>query len=340
MAKSVEVLGGQGHRRLFDPHGGDLIASCRVGGQATDAPEGVRYLVFGPGILGSPDQPQIARFLDFHESMAGHLLETPAKMRLQTGGGGFYHSLSLQHQAENVLKHFMQDTQKSWISTHWQKMLAGAFWAALFVFYLLYSRQHNLGPLQAVKELAGFVRSSAYGPLIFVVLYTLRPIFLFSAALLTVGAGALFGPVWGVIYSIIGSNLGASLAYFIGRFFGDGLVDTENQESFLGKYSKRMRKRSFETVFLMRLLFLPYDLVNYLSGILRIHFGAFLLATALGSIPGTISFTLFGASSGLDSGSPKFDWRILAASVGIFVLSLAVSKWLRRREEERDFHGQ
>ena len=242
----------------------------------------------------------------------------------------------------------MNDSQQSWIATHWQKVLAGCFWAALFLFYLLYSRQHNLGPLQAVKELAGFVRSSSYGPLIFILLYTLRPIFLFSAALLTVGAGALFGPVWGVVYSIVGSNMGATLAYFIGRFFGDGLVqhsetapvDTENQESFLAKYSKRMRKRSFETVFLMRLLFLPYDLVNYLSGILKIHFGAFLLATALGSIPGTISFTLFGASSGLDSGSPKFDWRILAASVGIFVLSLAVSKWLRRREEERNFDGQ
>ena len=110
-------------------------------------------------------------------------------------------------------------------------------------------------------------------------------------------------------------------------------INTDNQDSFVGKYSQRMRERSFETVFIMRLVFLPYDLVNYLSGILRINFFAFLTATALGSIPGTISFTLFGAASGLDSGSPKFDWRILAASVLIFLVSIGISKLIRKREE-------
>ena len=221
-------------------------------------------------------------------------------------------------------------------SLKWQKVLAGLFWAAAFGGYVFYSQQNDLSPLQALKQLADFIRSSNYGPLIFLVLYTLRPIFLFSAALLTVGAGALFGPVWGVIYSIIGSNLGASLAYFIGKFFGDGLLDTEDKESRLGRYVDRMRTKSFETVFLMRLLFLPYDLVNYLAGILRINFLAFLTATALGSIPGTISFTLFGASSGLDSGTPKFDWRILAASVAIFLASIAVSKFLQKRESSKE----
>lgn len=226
------------------------------------------------------------------------------------------------------------DKEKSWISKHWQKLLAGLFWAVALGAYIVYSKQNNLGPLQALKEVAEFTRSSNYGPLIFIGLYTLRPIFLFSAALLTVGAGAVFGPVYGVLYSIIGSNMGASLAYFIGRFLGDGLIDTDDQESFVGKYSQRMRKRSFETVFIMRLLFLPYDLVNYLSGILKINFLAFLTATALGSIPGTISFTLFGASSGLDSGSPKFDWRILSASIAIFLVSIGISKLIKRRETE------
>lgn len=47
---------------------------------------------------------------------------------------------------------------------------------------------------------------------------------------------------------------------------------------------------SFETVLIMRFIFLPYDLVNYLAGILRIDLKAFILATLLGSIPGTIAF--------------------------------------------------
>jgi uncharacterized membrane protein YdjX (TVP38/TMEM64 family) len=225
---------------------------------------------------------------------------------------------------------------RSWFSSHWQKVLAALFWAAAFGAYVVYSQQNGLGPLQALEQIANFVRSSDYGPLVFVMLYTLRPVFLFSAALLTVGAGALFGPVWGIVYSIVGSNLGASLAYFIGRFFGDGLVQVENTDSRLGKYVARLRENSFVTVFLMRLAFLPYDLVNYLAGLLRINFVAFLSATALGSIPGTISFTLFGASSGLESGTPDFDPRILAASVAIFAVSLAVAKVVQKRENLKE----
>ncbi|MCA9775782.1 MAG: TVP38/TMEM64 family protein [Candidatus Eremiobacteraeota bacterium] len=216
---------------------------------------------------------------------------------------------------------------------HWQKILGGFFWAAALIGYLIYTRQNDLTALESLKRIATFVRESSYGPLIFIVLYTVRPIFLFSAALLTIGAGALFGPVWGMIYSVVGANLGATLAFYLGRFFGEGLLDVDAQDTRLAPYIKRMRERSFETVFLMRLLFLPYDLVNYLAGILRVNYWAFLTATVLGSIPGTISFVLFGASSGLNSGTPKFDWRILAASVAIFVLSIAVSKLLRRNEE-------
>ena len=226
--------------------------------------------------------------------------------------------------------------QVGWLKKHWQKVLGGLFWAAAVAFYLYYMRQNDLSPLQALKEIGDFIRSSHYGPLLFIILYTLRPLFLFSAALLTIGAGALFGPIWGLIYSVVGSNLGASVAFFLGRFFGEGLLGEDADKGRLGPYIKRMRERSFETVFLMRLLFLPYDLVNYLAGILRVNFWSFLTATVLGSIPGTISFVLFGASSGLDSGKPEFDWRILAASVAIFLISIGVSKFLRRREGEQE----
>ena len=87
------------------------------------------------------------------------------------------------------------------------------------------------------------------------------------------------------------------------------------------------------TVFIMRLLFLPYDLVNYVCGALRIKWTSFLLATALGSLPGTISFVLLGASlesvdQGLDGINP---WAIVA-SVAIFVVSIAISRLLRKRQ--------
>ncbi len=221
----------------------------------------------------------------------------------------------------------------SFLQRHWQKLLAGLFWVAALVAYGVYTAQNNLTPIGTLRQLIAFMSDSVWGPLIFVLLYVLRPIFLFSAGLLTIASGVLFGPLWGVIYTVIGSNLGASLAYLIGRFFGDGLIDIKESDKGIGSYVKRMRASSFETVFIMRLIFLPYDLVNYLAGLLRINYLAFITATILGALPGTISFALFGASTGLSEGTPSFDWRVLAASVGIFVLSLAISRLVKRKEK-------
>lgn len=216
---------------------------------------------------------------------------------------------------------------------HWQKIAALLFWLVLILAFVLYSGRNSLTPLAATRQLMSvlaeipiLVRGS-----LFIVIYTLRPLIFFPASLLTLGIGALCGPVWGIIFAVIGSNLSASLAYIVGRFLGQDVVESESKNA-LQRYLQRMRQNSFETIFIMRLIFLPYDLVNYAAGFLKINYVAFILATILGSIPGTISFVLFGASSGLEGGTPKFDWRILAISAIIFVASLVISRLVKRRE--------
>lgn len=229
-----------------------------------------------------------------------------------------------------------QKSEASFLQKHWQKLLAGLFWLVLLSVYGAYTVRTGASPLETLRQLVNFLSDSAWGPLIFIGLYIVRPLFLFSAGLLTIASGVLFGPVFGVIYTVIGSNIGASLAYLIGRFFGSEVIETEDEAKGIQSYIKRMRENSFETVFIMRLIFLPYDLVNYLAGFLRINYVAFILATILGALPGTISFALFGASTGLSEGTPSFDWRILAASVGIFIVSLGISRLVKRRESGED----
>ena len=164
-------------------------------------------------------------------------------------------------------------------------------------------------------------------------IYTLRPVVLFPATLLTLAGGALFGAVWGIVYTIIGANLGATLAYFIGYFFGQNALESDAEDAGrLQRWTQRMRENSFETVLTMRFIFLPYDLVNYLAGFLRINYGAFIFATILGSLPGTLSFVLLGASTGLNAEGGGFNPWVLVASVVIFVASLTLSRLLKRRK--------
>jgi uncharacterized membrane protein YdjX (TVP38/TMEM64 family) len=183
-------------------------------------------------------------------------------------------------------------------------------------------------------QLVNFMQGSVYGPLIFILVYTLRPLVLFSATILSLAGGYLFGPVLGVLFVIVGSNAGASLAYVIGRFFGgDDLLEGESM-GIIRRWLRPLRENSFETVLIMRFLFLPYDLVNYVAGLLKINYGAFLLATLLGSIPGTLAFTLAGASIEGDftGGVPSLNPRVLIASVVIFVASLLFSRYLKTRQ--------
>lgn len=64
----------------------------------------------------------------------------------------------------------------------------------------------------------------------------------------------------------------------------------------LGTWSSRLRANSFEAVLLTRLLFVPYDLVNYGCGLLRVRRTPFIIATAIGTLPGTVAFVLVGSS--------------------------------------------
>ncbi|MBA2691205.1 MAG: TVP38/TMEM64 family protein [Rubrobacter sp.] len=222
---------------------------------------------------------------------------------------------------------------------HGQKMAALLFWLILLGGYQIYAWRAGLTPLGAVRELAAFLSENPLGWLVFIVVYAARPLILFPATLLTIAAGFVFGAVLGVALTIVGANASAMVAYLVGRYFGgDVLEEGDGNEGFLARYTKPLRENSFETVLIMRFIFLPYDLVNYAAGFLKIRAAPFILATFLGSLPATLSFVLFGASIGVEalSGTPELDWRILGASAALFVASLALSQFFKRRRRRID----
>ena len=231
----------------------------------------------------------------------------------------------------------------SFFSKHGLKFVALAFWLILIGGYVYYYWSNGLTTETALLQIVNLL-NSRYGPLLYILIYAVRPLIFFSAAALTIASGAVFGVgslvnlVLAVLYTVIGSLSSATVAYFIGRFFGEGLIQ-EGGSGIVQKYAERMRKNSFETILIMRFLFLPYDLVNYLAGILRISWRAFILSTFIGSIPGTIAFVSFGASIDIKQlamgKAPAFDPQVLGFGVIIFVVSLLVSRYFKRREHQQ-----
>jgi uncharacterized membrane protein YdjX (TVP38/TMEM64 family) len=217
------------------------------------------------------------------------------------------------------------------------KVTALFAWAILLAGYWWYTTANGLTPMQTMQALVDFVSNSPYGFPLYVLVYMIRPIFLFPATLVTMTATYLYGPVQGIAYALVASNLSSMIAYFIGRFFGGGFLKNINENNVLGKYANRLRQDGFQTTLILRFLFLPYDLVSYFSGFLHIDLGWFMLATILGSIPGTISFGMLGASIEGDfaAQSVSLDPLSLVISAAMFAVSIGMYRFVRNREVVR-----
>jgi uncharacterized membrane protein YdjX (TVP38/TMEM64 family) len=217
------------------------------------------------------------------------------------------------------------------------KLVALLFWGIVVGGYYLYATLNNLTLVDSLKVLAGFLTNSLYGPLFYIVVYALRPLLFFPATILTLLGGFLFGPI-GILWTVLGSNSSAMVAYGVGHYFGQDVLDSGDETNAIQKYTQRMRQNSFETVPIMRLLFLPYDLVNYAAGFLKIRWQPFILATAVGSIPGTVSIVLLGGSFGtldeLVAGDVQVNPITLVASVVLILVSIGLSRFIKRRESK------
>lgn len=219
----------------------------------------------------------------------------------------------------------------------WPKLVGLAIWITIIAMYWRYTSVHELAPLQTVERAVSFLAGNPAGIAIYIGLYLIRPVLFFPSTLFTLAGGYLFGPIHGIAIVLLAGTLSAVVAYMIGRLFGSGFLEESSSTGVIQEYADRMRRNSFETVLIMRFLFLPFDLVSYFSGFLRVGLSAFVLATALGSIPGTISFVLFGSAfeGGFTGAPPRLQPAALLLAVSMFVVSLGLSRWFRRFETQR-----
>jgi uncharacterized membrane protein YdjX (TVP38/TMEM64 family) len=162
----------------------------------------------------------------------------------------------------------------------------------------------------------------AWGPILYMFIYAIRPIVFFPATILTAASGLIFGPIYGILYTIIGENLSANFAFLIGRYFGRDFVK-DHEHGMLKHLDRSFKENGFITVLLMRLLYFPFDLTNYLSGLSGVRHRDYALATFIGIIPGLTTFVLLGSS---------FASPINLVMTGVvFFVGLAISFRLKKK---------
>jgi uncharacterized membrane protein YdjX (TVP38/TMEM64 family) len=172
-------------------------------------------------------------------------------------------------------------------------------------------------PLPSIDQLQGYFTNTRWGPVVFVLGYaalTLSPV---PKNVLSIGAGMVFGFAGGIGVVVAAALLGAAAAYWLGRWLGREAV-----EKFTGarveKLDEVLRRRGFAAVVGVRLVpVLPFTAINYLAGLTSVGWWPYFWGTAVGILPGTVSYVTLGAF-GMQPG-----WQVQAAAAALGLLTLA-----------------
>ncbi len=231
---------------------------------------------------------------------------------------------SLRTDCRNILKRFLP------------KLIVLSVWVGLIIAVFSYQARTGLTVTELAIKLFDLITKTAWGPILYILAYTLRPITFIPGTILTVLSGVFFGLWGGVFYTLIGANLSATLAYAIGRYFSN--PSPQSSSSLFGRFSSACRTKPFMTILTMRLLFLPYDGVNYGAGFLRVPFMPYIIATIVGSILGITTFVAVGASLSVAEisehgfSTEAVNSTFLLLSFSIFVASLVIARILQRKK--------
>jgi len=241
----------------------------------------------------------------------------------------------MSHQISRAHIPAVPEVRPSCCQQHWQKFIALLFWLLLMNDDQWYPWHHKQSSFDVLQQIIALLQFTIFSSLLFIAFYAIRPLILFPATVLTLGTGMVFSPVLGATYTIIGSTASALLAFFVGRMFGADLLIGKWSAGMMHDYAERLRQNNVETVLSMRFAMLRYDRVNYLCDMLRIDWRAYLLATATGSLPGTIVIVLAASSitGDVSQGVPSFDPRVFAVSVAVLMASLVISRTVTWREQ-------
>lgn len=220
------------------------------------------------------------------------------------------------------------------------KYVVALAWLCLLGALFVWARRHGMGTADVIDLLYNTLAEHPLAPLVYILLYTARSLTFFPAMWLTLAAGGLFGFGPGVVYALIGENLSAATAYWIARFFGTPEQEEAGPSRQLNTSRQLLQEQAFPTVIVLRATYLPFDLVNYACGLLRVPWWPYFFGSLIGLLPPLITFVSFGATVDFEAFLANIDdfgavslinREQLAISGALLVLSAAIAWYAHHR---------
>lgn len=159
----------------------------------------------------------------------------------------------------------------------------------------------------------------------------------------TIGAGFLLGSAAAIPASLFGISLGAVNAWLIMRYLaGPGLRQRFSDR--IARFAAGFRRNEFAYVVLLRVLPLPFFLVNLAAALLGHRLWPYFAGTVVGSLPSIVLYANLGAGLGelveagvqpglSDLARPSF---LIALAMVVLMVAVAVGHriWVRRQRRD------
>ncbi|MFT6396101.1 MAG: putative membrane protein YdjX (TVP38/TMEM64 family) [Bradymonadia bacterium] len=146
---------------------------------------------------------------------------------------------------------------------------------------------------------------------------------------LTLIGAAVFGPIAAIPLNYAGAVLGSALGHSIARVVGGDSLQKLLSARFpkFEGYQRILERRGFEAVLYLRLVPTPYTLISWLGGLSPVGLGRFSAATAIGILPGSISFTYLlgmGVEFARTKDTGLFFEPYTLGAVGLYAFALSI----------------
>jgi uncharacterized membrane protein YdjX (TVP38/TMEM64 family) len=190
----------------------------------------------------------------------------------------------------------------------------------LLAVFIITVRLLHLDQYLEKERLRHFVAGyGVWGPIIYLIIWTVAPPLFLPGLPITLVGGVLFGPVWGVIYVSFGATAGATVAFLVARYLARDWVAAKLQGTRLATLDDKVAREGWEIVAFTRLIpIFPFFLLNYAFGLTRVRLWHYVLATFFGMLPVTVAYVYFSANV-LDLFQGKFSKELL---IGVLLLAL------------------
>lgn len=170
-------------------------------------------------------------------------------------------------------------------------------------------------------------------PGIYMLIYVFAVVAFMPGSVLTLAAGAIFGPLAGLIYVSLASTAAAGIAFLIARYFAGDWVK-EKATGKLARIKQGIEEDGWRFVAFTRLIpIFPYNLLNYMFGLTTINFWVYLIVSWLCMLPGTFAYVYagyVGRQVALGQGGRIGLLLRISLAVGLVVLVTMIPGWVKR----------